>query len=532
MMIHLPLCDRSFYKAWEDFLKHTEDSARVKNEFAERILSEITDPMKLLLHRKDEARKKHLAFAARLLEERNKAYAEKDKLKLKYEEHCDAVETSKLKFEKATDEKVKDRLKKQWNSDIMEMNNAKNDYLLSVNVANAFKKNYYHNQMPTIMDMMQELNETRVNSIRQLCMEFVQLEQNSLNQILPNLQQSMEAMSAVNAQSDSNLFISYHAADWQEPYDFKFEPTLLWKDTDVLVSDEQSQIYLSNKLAKVEERISILDNDLNMKQRELAGLRNLHDAYSKTPSLGNADEVNDNIVEALRAQTALESEKIKLTSTCTLIKLAIGEGAVGKRHSFNKTSFAIPTACDYCQVKIWGLTQHAYSCKECGYNCHAKCELKVPPFCSTDRPTKGRKSSLENLASASSLNRAQSNNIQNGSDSTAANCLYDYSAMNSDELTVVVGDVLKVLTLDDGSGWIRAEKGGKQGLVPASYVQIRGSSSADKVHALYDFDSQQPDELSLKVGDEIEIILRGDDGWWRGRLKDGRSGLFPSTYAG
>ncbi|KAF9235921.1 hypothetical protein BU15DRAFT_64466 [Melanogaster broomeanus] len=49
------------------------------------------------------------------------------------------------------------------------------------------------------------------------------------------------------------------------------------------------------------------------------------------------------------------------------------------------------------------------------------------------------------------------------------------------------------------------------------------------VKALYDFNSSS-DELPFKAGDEITVIHEVLDDWWLGMLKDGRKGLFPTTY--
>jgi hypothetical protein len=46
-------------------------------------------------------------------------------------------------------------------------------------------------------------------------------------------------------------------------------------------------------------------------------------------------------------------------------------------HSFKPTSFTIPTMCAVCETNIWGLSKQGMSCKSCGMNVHAKCELKV-----------------------------------------------------------------------------------------------------------------------------------------------------------
>ncbi len=49
------------------------------------------------------------------------------------------------------------------------------------------------------------------------------------------------------------------------------------------------------------------------------------------------------------------------------------------------------------------------------------------------------------------------------------------------------------------------------------------------VFAIYDFESQQADDLPFKAGDKIKIVDSSDRDWWKGEL-NGRIGLFPSNY--
>jgi formin-binding protein 1 len=52
--------------------------------------------------------------------------------------------------------------------------------------------------------------------------------------------------------------------------------------------------------------------------------------------------------------------------------------------------------------------------------------------------------------------------------------LYDYEAQGADELSVREGEyvVLTALGLDAGDGWAEATKEGRKGLLPVSYLQV------------------------------------------------------------
>ncbi|XP_031690948.1 SH3 domain-containing kinase-binding protein 1-like isoform X10 [Oncorhynchus kisutch] len=45
----------------------------------------------------------------------------------------------------------------------------------------------------------------------------------------------------------------------------------------------------------------------------------------------------------------------------------------------------------------------------------------------------------------------------------------------------------------------------------------------------FDYEAQQEDELSLRVGDIIIKVTKDDGGWWKGEI-DGRRGLFPDNF--
>ena len=49
--------------------------------------------------------------------------------------------------------------------------------------------------------------------------------------------------------------------------------------------------------------------------------------------------------------------------------------------------------------------------------------------------------------------------------------------------------------------------------------------------ALYDFEAMESDELTLQAGDVIDLVSGDDANWWRGRqVVSGKEGLFPASF--
>lgn len=66
---------------------------------------------------------------------------------------------------------------------------------------------------------------------------------------------------------------------------------------------------------------------------------------------------------------------------------------------------------------------------------------------------------------------------------------------------------------------------------PAAVSRAQDSiATVSKVRALYDLISYEPDELSFRKGDIINVIESVYRDWWRGSLPNGKTGIFPLNY--
>jgi len=127
--------------------------------------------------------------------------------------------------------------------------------------------------------------------------------------------------------------------------------------------------------------------------------------------------------------------------------------------------------------------------------------------------------------------------------------MFDFTASSTFELTISAGTQVHLVEEDDGSGWVKVSDGTHQGLVPATYIQMDEELKAPQTHnlaraaqsatsgklarGLYAYDAQGDDELSVVVGQTIQLTPSGEkyaDGWYEGQDSQGRTGIFPSNY--
>lgn len=136
--------------------------------------------------------------------------------------------------------------------------------------------------------------------------------------------------------------------------------------------------------------------------------------------------------------------------------------------------------------------------------------------------------------------------------------LYEYAARDSEELTISKNENLVVLD-SSGAWWRVRNERGTVGLVPSNYVEklatqqlqtTRTNLEREEPHMYHQPDLMMPkngpslnivaqakykyvgtreDELSLEKGDEVIVMEKEADGWWRGRCGT-RIGWFPFNY--
>ena len=119
--------------------------------------------------------------------------------------------------------------------------------------------------------------------------------------------------------------------------------------------------------------------------------------------------------------------------------------------------------------------------------------------------------------------------------------LFDYCASpGSNELTLHEGDqVTNIVEVEPG--WLRGSIGHRNGIIPASFVELDSQPSKKKKKsggsrkgfyavAIFDSVAEGVGEIGFASGDVIEVLdTEHAKGWWYGKC-NGKEGIFPASY--
>ena len=407
--------DSASMSTWTTQLTTLEQRAAEHDKFSKQLIGNLAEPLKHLATRYEELRKLHADYAAKLEKERDNSYADLKKMKGRYDSVCQEVEKSRKKVDGAFD-MSKGKAQASFNQHTAEMHNVKNTYIISINVTNKQKERYYHVYVPELLDSLQDLNETRVTSLNNIWTRAANLEKQMLSTSVEFTDHLAAEIPRNQPHLDSLMFARHNAmAQWPEPQDMIFEPSPVWLDTDALAADEQAKNFLRNVLTKSKGQLSQLKKDADAKAREVEGARRVRAAIRSGQDKRDEVEIVRAIFDLQTALHEVERQRVSAEVEISTITTSVGDVSIGARnHNFKSETFKIPTNCDFCGDRIWGINAKGFICRDCGFTCHSKCEMKCPADCPGELGKEEKKrikverqeAAKHNAASASPANGA------------------------------------------------------------------------------------------------------------------------------
>ncbi len=315
---------------WSTQLTMLEQRAAEHEKFSQSLLSNVAQPLQSLATRTEELRKLHTDYAAKLEKERDSAFGD-----------------------------------------------------------------LRHTYVPELLDSLQDLNETRVSKLNTIWSLAAQIETSTLTRSTEYLNHLSNEILRNRPDLDSMMYARHNATNWQEPPNVTFEASPVWLDEPNLAADDAAKNFLRNVLTKSKGALSQLKKEEATRRREVEGARVVRQKIRDGKDTRDEVEMVRTIFDL---QTSLhETERQKTTAEVEIqtITQAVGDVSIGARnHNFKSETFKIPTNCDHCGERIWGLSAKGFSCKDCGFTCHNKCEMKIPADCPGEQ-TKEEKKKLK-----------------------------------------------------------------------------------------------------------------------------------------
>ncbi|RMD44623.1 hypothetical protein DV735_g544, partial [Chaetothyriales sp. CBS 134920] len=533
---------------WTTQLSTLEARANDHLRFGQDLIGQVANPLDVAQKRLEELRKSHADFQAKLVKERDSTYSDLKKLKAKYDSSCQDVESRRKKTESSFDSS-KSKAQSAYNQQLTEMNNAKNTYLIGINVTNKLKECYYFEYVPELLDSLQNLAETRTAKLNTFWTLATQLESNTLRNSDSHVQQLLQAIPRNNPLLDSTMFVRHNAIQWIPPPDFSFEPSPVWLDSDAMAVDQASKTFLRNILSKSKPLANELKGPAAQKRRELENVKRARD------NIRSGRDKRDE-VDCVRSQFVVQEELHALerklltaeVETSTITSVVGDLSLYGKSHPFKSETFKIPTNCDFCGDRIWGLSAKGSICTDCGFTCHSKCQMKVPAECPGEQ-TKEEKKRLKAERQAGAIASAgadapahpMTSNGTDGASLTRQDTMNSLSSGYAASATRSVAGVTprgvatnepSPLAASADNASTRPRRNRIVAPPPAAYIS---SSSADtsqrRGKMLYPYEKRDDGEVSVQEGKEVTILEGDYGGWTKVRVgAGGPEGLVPTAY--
>ncbi|KAL2802713.1 hypothetical protein BJX63DRAFT_99833 [Aspergillus granulosus] len=548
---------------WTTQLSAVEAHAAERDKFGTELLVQVAEPLKHAALQYEELRKCHVDFHAKLEKEREASLSELKKVKGKYDGACQEVESRRKKMESAFDHS-KNKAQTVYHQQVLEMNNVKNTYLISISVTNKLKEKFYHEYVPELLDGLQDLNETRVSRLNALWSLAAQLEKQSLGKSADHMANLINEIPRNQPHLDSLMFLRHNVTQLQEPTLLGFEPSPVWHDDDALITDEAAKVFLRNLLSKSKTQVRELRVESDQKRRDVEGAKRIRQSIQQGRDNRNEVDVVRSIFFMQEALHEIERKRLTAEVETSTIITVVGDLSLGaKNHNFKSQTFKIPTNCDLCGERIWGLSAKGFDCRDCGYTCHSKCEMKVPAECPGEQ-TKEEKKKLK-AERQEQAGAAPAVDLGPTSASSAASTLTRRDTMNSlssgyavsaNRSLSNVGTQESVAELSASpsaaapaapspAAAAAAKPAAKRNRIlappPAQYISSPPAelpAATQKTHdreprgkMLYPYQSTGADEITVVDGEDV-IVVEPDDGsgWMRVRSESSGEGLVPASY--
>lgn len=236
--------------AWNEVLAQTEMISKDHNKLSIDLDNEVANQLSGLYSKLDMTLTQINGFNEEVTNKRNQIYQDMERAKKNYDDACQSMEVARGKYTKTST----DKNKKKLDSKETDMNVAKNDYLIKVSLANRVKDKYYFQDVPEVVDQLQDLNEAKTLFLNDVWNKATSVEKAFNDRCTKRLETVDEVVKQNKPHLSTAMFIKHNLKQWKEPSDFQYKPSPVWHDDEKFIVNSPVELQdLKVKLAKNEQ---------------------------------------------------------------------------------------------------------------------------------------------------------------------------------------------------------------------------------------------------------------------------------------
>jgi len=456
-------------QSWEDLASITDQEANLHKNFGHELLESVSKPFRIFADQQKETRKpaeQAVDKALKILsDKRTKESASKKNAYLKAKEAENLTLQLETSRGKALTEKELSKLDSKCKKAEESVNKSDEDYVVKLIEGERARLNLDSSITASTL-VMQNLEEERVAQFK----KFLSLYSKMLLDSIPQFDEIYKTLEGqvnqIDVDSDLNTLIQTRGTKRQPGEQILF--TCFEEDLNNTMEETRRRLALESKIKKVERQ-------LFAERKARKGLSRLNSVYTDNPSFSDQSTQQDVGFQLLHANSVINLLEVSV--------FRLNE-AISKVGHYTPTHHQLSKYIEERKDKQGIIVATL------------RVPLESEPIYNEDN---------DDYMPASEYTPSEYNM---GSEyRSSINTSYDNHYMDDDD------------DFDD---------------VDPDFEDLTGSNNqdyeaVDQCMADYEYTATEKDELSILPGDTITVILRHDDGWWKGEL-NGKIGLFPSSY--
>jgi hypothetical protein len=420
-----------------------------------------------------------------------------------------------------------------------------NDYVMQLTAANVQRRKYFDLDLPEMLDKLQELHVNVLTDTSALIEDIAGVSSEAFHSLALAQQGLADSGQKLNGNHDITMWMAITGQTGGEVFG---NEDLLYVAPQVdgkeggygktLNIEGDEAVELGKHMWMLDKELAILEEGFQQKNKEHAACVKMLEVYKTTPSFGSPGDAFRQTYATSRHCRNLQTKMQRDQSIITLMKasnvnpIEVVQEEAGAAAGGSGSGLAAGSGAPASQ----GVKRRLGNLLDWG---------KTKTKTKADGDAGGDRSSIYSVMSDDSvedwgddddlagydddeLGSVISGVLQIDNEFTAV-ALYDYFPQNPDELALFVGNQVQVT--DTSGDWWSGAVEGRSGIFPETYVRRCDPTHDFAFCAVYDYDAMKDDELGLKVGDLLALLESTEDGWSRAiRAIDGAVGMVPTQY--